>query len=292
MKTRRKKARVVVVTGVAVVVGVLGLAAGAYAHEGEFAKFNYCPSTNSQVLKCIYSVTEGGKVVLGNKTVPIENPVTLQGGFSEPNAEHVSSFFGATNGVTLSRAPQNVPGGLLGIVPPEGSPWLVRQLSKFFFENGLTGVNSTLELAQPASDIKISERNLLFRQGAALTLPVRVHLENPFLGGNCFVGSSGSPISWNLTTGATSPPPPNEATKGNLGKFEAKEGGQILQINGNELVDNAWAAPKASGCGGVLSFLVDPVINQMVGLPSAAGKNTAILQNTLDLATAHAVNEH
>jgi hypothetical protein len=270
---------------------VLGFAAGASAHEGEFAKFDYCPSTNPEVNKCIYSVTEGGKVVLGNKTVPIVNPVTLQGGFGKPNGERISAFFGATNGVTLSKTPQPVPGGLLGIVPPEDSPWLVKQLSKFFFENGLTGVNSTLELAKPASEIQISERNLILRKGVALKLPVKVHLENPFLGNHCFVGSSSSPLIWNLTTGKTSPPEGTEPIEGKAGKLEFKEGGEILQINGNELVDNAWSAPKAEGCGGILSFLVDPVIDSMIGLPSVAGHNVAILQNTVSVSPAAAVNE-
>ena len=59
--------------------GVLGAlqATVASAHEGEYARFNYCPSTTEGVFKCIISTTEGGEVVLGNKKVPIENPVTI-----------------------------------------------------------------------------------------------------------------------------------------------------------------------------------------------------------------------
>lgn len=292
MKIRRKRLRGALVAGVATAIGALAVAPGAFAHEGEFAQFNRCPSTNQQVQKCLHSVTESGEVILGSKTVPITNPVTLQGGYSEPNGEGISSFVGATNGETLSRAPQNVPGGLLGIVPPEQSPWLVKLLSRFFFENNLTGVDSTLELSRPASQIQISERNLLFRQGVALSLPVKVHLENPFLGRNCYVGSSSSPIDWQLTTGTTSPPAPNEPIKGKVGTFEPKAEGFILQISGNELVDNAWSAPGAQGCGGILSFLVDPVVNLISGFPSAAGNNKAVLANTLDIALAGAVNEH
>ena len=215
-------------------------AAAASAHEGEFARFNYCPSTNEAVKRCLYSVTEGGEVVLGNEKVPIENPVTLQGGYGKVNSEtHLSPFFEATNGVTLSKTPQSVPGGLLGIVPPEKSPWIVKQLSKFFFENSLTGVNATLELAKPASEIQISEAHLLFQEEAALKLPVKVHLENPFLGSGCYVGSSSSPIWWNLTTGTTEPPAPNEPISGSAGEGEFLESGTILKLTGNKLVDNA-----------------------------------------------------
>jgi hypothetical protein len=281
-----------------ILVVCLGLLAGlqaaaASAHEGGYAKFDNCPSTNPEVIKCLYAVTEGGEVVLGNKKVPIVNPVVLQGGYGRADKEtHYSPFFEATNGVTLSKAQQPVPGGLLGIVPPEKSPWIVKQLSKFFFENGLTGVNSTLELARPASEIKISEFYQLFETGPALILPVKMHLENPFLGKNCYVGSSSSPIWWNLWTGETEPPPPAEPIHGVAGTPESLEEGGILRYTGTKLVDNAWTAPTASGCGGILSFLVNPIINLMIGLPSTAGHNTAILENTLYSATAKTVNKH
>jgi hypothetical protein len=261
---------------------------------GEFAKFQYCPYTNAEVRRCIYSVTNGGEVVLGNKKVTIEKEVVLQGGYTkspfegEPE-EKISKFVAATNGITLSKAAQNVPGGLLGIVPDEKSPALVKALIKFFFENSLTGVTSTLELAKPASDIRISETNLAEGIGVALKMPVKVHLENPFLGKSCFVGSSTSPITLELTTGTTSPPGPNTPITGVIGEVEFLEEARILKLKGNELVDNAWSAPAASGCGGILSFLVNPIINGQIGLPAASGKNTARLKNTVMTTTALAL---
>lgn len=265
----------------------LVFAGSALAHTGEFAKFNFCPSTNAEVKKCLYSVTNGGKVVLGKKEVPIEHAVTLQGGYGKPNSEHISKFFEATNGVTLAKVGQNVPGGLLGIVPPESSPPLVKLLSKFFFENSITGVNAILELAKPASEIQISEFNLLLEEGTALKLPVKVRLENPFLGGSCYVGSSSSPLIWNLTTGEV-----GGGLKGTSGLIELKEEAEIAQLTGNELVENQWTAPTASGCGGIISFLVNPIINSMIGLPTKAGEDTAVLKNTINIASAIAVNEH
>jgi hypothetical protein len=270
----------------------LGVSQSAFAHTGEFSKFNYCPSTNAEVKKCLDSVTVGGDIILGKKTTPIESPVTLQGGYGKANAEHISKFFEATNGITLSKTPQNVPGGLLGIVPPESSPPLVKLLSKFFFENSITGVKATLELAKPASEIQISEFNLLIEEEVALKLPVKVHLENPFLGSSCYVGSSSSPLIWNLTTGPTAPPGPNTSIHGTSGLLEGKEEDEIITLTGNELVENAWAAPEATGCGGILSFLVDPVIDSELGLPAKAGMNTAILKNNIAISSAAAVNLH
>jgi hypothetical protein len=286
--------RRVCVVGVVGALASLSLAAAASAHSGDFARFNYCPSTNAEVFKCLYSETTGGSIVLGKKTTPIVNPVTLQGGYSSTNAakEHISSFFAATNGETLSKTPEPVPGGLLGIVPPESSGWLVKELSKFFFENGLTGVNATLELAQPASSIKISEYNLELEEGLALKLPVKVHLENPFLGSSCYVGSSSSPIIWNLTTGETAPPGPNKSIKGSSGIIELKDEFELAELKENVLVENAWSAPEATGCGGVVSFLVDPIIDSTIGVPSAAGTNSATLINNISIATKASVNAH
>jgi hypothetical protein len=262
---------------------------------GEFTKFQNCPYTNEEVRRCLYSVTNGGEVLLGTKKVPIEKEVILQGGYGKPNFEEenpeflVAKFFAATNGITLSKAAQNVPGGLLGIVPEEKSPALVKALIKFFFENKITGVTSTLELAKPASDIRISENHLAEGEGVALKLPVKVHLENPFLGKNCYVGSSTSPITLQLTSGVTSPPKGTTPITGKVGEVEFLEEARILRLNGNELADNAWSAPAASGCGGIISFLVTPIINGQIGLPSAAGKNTAILKNTVMTTTADAL---
>ncbi len=269
-----------------------GVSGTAMAHTGDFARFNQCPSKTTGVVHCLYSVTNKGSVVLGKKTTPIVNKVTLQGGYSEENAEGFSKFFAASNGETLSKTPQPVPGGLAGIVPPEESPLLVKEAIKFFFENGITGVNATLELAKPASEIKLSNFNLLVEEGTALYLPVKIHLENPFLGSNCYIGSSSSPLKWNLTTGTTSPPPPNTPISGKAGFVNLKDNFEIAELTENELVDNAWSAPGATGCGGfLLELLVDPIIDSQFGT-TTAGHNSARLENSISTATVGSVNNH
>lgn len=297
MRMNRNSRRALCTAMLVVALAALGFAASASAKlTGEFTKFEFCPYKTAGVDRCINSLTTGGQVILGTKTVTIEKPVTLQGGYTEQAEEGpeigYSKFVAATNGITLSKAAQNVPGGLLGIVPPEKSPTLVKLLSAFFFENALTGVTSTLELAKPASEIRISENHLAEAEGVALKLPVMLHLENPFLGKSCFVGSSSSPIKWELTTGVTNPPKPNGPITGTAGEVEFLEGARILKLKNAEIVDNAWSAPAASGCGGILSFLVNPIINAQIGLPSVAGKNTAKLKNTIYESTAFAVNKN
>jgi hypothetical protein len=290
---QKHRRRVVYSALLALALASLGLANNAQAElTGEFTKFANCPFTNGKAIKCIYSVTESGEAVLGSKKVPIEKPVVLQGAYGSPAEEKEGAdffpFIAATNGITLSKVPQNVPGGLLGIVPDSSSPPLVQGLITFFLENSLTGLSSTLELARPASSIRISENNLAGEGGTALKLPVKVHLENPFLGKSCFVGSSSSPIIWNLTTGTSSPLPPNKPITGSGGEGELLESAEIFKLNNDTLLDNSWSAPKASGCGGIFSFLLDPIINEQIG-NTTAGHNTAVLKGTLYIAAAATV---
>ncbi len=292
------RARALLAGGLLVVaIAAMSVASPAFATpKGEFAKFADCPTATVQA--CIFAKTETGEFTVGKKTVPIINAITLQGGLKENEETGELSFVAATDGNTLSKTPQNVPGGLSGLVnctAIKGSGLLEiieRATCKSIFENGLTGVTATTELAAPASSIQISLANLLHATGTALQLPVKVHLENPLLGGSCYVGSNSSPIVIPLTTGATSPPPPNKSIKGNVGTLETLEEGEILQIKSNSLVNNSFAAPKTNGCGGLFEFLIGPIINSTLGVPSAAGTNTAILNGTLDQAGAEAVIEH
>jgi hypothetical protein len=266
------------------------LAASASAKlTGEFTRFANCPYKNPEASKCIYSTTVGGEVVLGSRKVPIVNPAVLQGAVTKSDKNGFSKFIGATSGATLSKASQPVPGGLAGIVPAEKSPPLIKAGIAFFFENAFTSVSATLELAKPASEIRFSENNLGGEIGTALKLPVKIHLENPFLGASCFVGSSSAPIYWDLTSATTNPPPPNKAITGTVGEVEPLAEGSILGSKGTTLVDNAWAPPVATGCGGSLSFLFNPIVNGSAGLPVAAGENAAVLDNSAFITAAAAV---
>jgi len=263
--------------------------------KGAFAVFADCPVTT--VNACIYAKTESGKFIVGKKTVPIEKTIVLQGGLKEVS-EGVLEFVAAKDGNTLTKVPQKVPGGLAGLVnctEIKGSGLIEkaeRATCEAIFENGLTGVNATTELAAPANQIKINLGNLLHATGTALQLPVKVHLENPLFGGSCYVGSNAAPIVLPLTTGTTSPPLPNKPITGNPGIIEPIEEGEILRISSNSLVNNSFAAPKTNGCGGLFEFLIGPIVDSTLGVPSAAGTNTAILNGTLEQAGAESVKAH
>jgi len=273
----------------ALVALVLASSALATNHPtGEFEKFKDCPLANATVEDCIFAETSSGEFTVGKKTVPIVNTITLQGGFKE-GAEEKLEFIAAEDGNTLSKTPQPVPGGLFGIVAPEFLPKWLQEIFNNFINEGFSGVTETTELAAPASHIELSTENLLFETGTALSLPLKIKLNNIFLGESCFIGSNSAPIVIPFTTGTTSPPAPNKPIKGAAGTLEHNSSFTLITLNGGKLVNNSFAAPGAEGCGGFLSFLIDPAVNAELGLPSAAGHNTAILQGKLSTGVAAAV---
>jgi hypothetical protein len=256
---------------------------------GNFAPFKYCPLSNASVTQCILATTTSGEFTVGKKTVPINKTITLQGGTIPNEKTGEVEFVGAENGETLSKTALNVPGGLFGIKPPEFLNKEQKEKFEEMINKGLTGVTETTELAKPASAIKLNTSNLIGETGVALQLPVKVKLGNVFLGSSCYVGSEASPIILNLTTGTTSPPAPNKPIKGSAGALEVLEEGALLRLLGGSLVDNAFSAPEATGCGAPLSGLVDKLVDSIFGVPAAAGLNTAILTGKLEDAFAPAV---
>jgi hypothetical protein len=255
---------------------------------GEYAPYADCPLGVSTLTACILAETSSGEFTVGKRTVPINKTITLQGGI-EYNAKEEEEFVGAENGETLSKTALYVPGGLLDIVAPE---YLNKEQKEKFekaINEGLTGVTETTELAAPAADIGINTENLIDETGIALSLPVKIKLGNTFLGSECYVGSNSAPIELPLTTGTTSPPAPNKPINGSAGTISFNPEFTIITIAGGKLVNNSFAAPEAKGCGGIFSGIVDPAVDAELGLPAAAGHNTAILGGKLSTAVAEAV---
>jgi hypothetical protein len=249
------------VVGPLALLAVLAAASPALAAgkpKGEYAPFTNCPLHTAGVTQCVYIPTKSGELLFGKASIPINNTIKIQGGLIVSGSEE--TFVEATEGATLSKTAEEVVGG---------------------FEGPLT---ATLELV---GTVTLSRIKLAAGEGTALKLPVRAHLKNMFVGETCFIGSSTKPITLSLTTGATSPPPPNKSIKGSPGTEESKEGGNLVVHKADSLVDNAFSVPQVEGCG----MLVTPILNSKFGLPSAAGHNSAILNGNSEFASAKAVEE-
>jgi len=273
---------------------VLGFAAPALAKKptGDYVNFANCPTKTTGVNICVFAQTNSGEFKIKKTEVPITKTITLQGGIIENEVTEAETWVNAANGAeTLSKTPQSVPGGLLKILAPSFFPEPLKKLFNEFINKGPTGVNATAELV---GNITISREALFSGAPDALNLPVRVHLENEFLGPKCYVGSSSKPVNIELTTGTTSPPLPNKPITGSLGEIEVKDGGNLVILKKNSLVNNTFAAPTAEGCGsqilfGLFTGLIDDAVNSELELPSVSGNNTAILNGNLENASAAAV---
>lgn len=295
---RRRSATALALTASLLVVLALASSASA-APKGIFAPFVQCPTSTPGVARCFFGQTTSGEFVIGSTKVPITKTITIQaGGIQSPSNFNEYFVVPAKNGETLSKTELNVPGGLLNLInctEIKGEGLLEkaeRGSCKAIFENGTTGVTATTEpVATETNPAIINTANILFEEKTAIVLPVRVHLKNPLLGEGCYLGSTAHPVQLNLTTGTTSPAPPNKPIKGKAGTqfVEEENEREVIGFSGNSLVDNSFSVPVAEGCGGIFSFLIDPILDAKIGLPSPDGHNTAILNGSLKTASSGAV---
>lgn len=290
----------------ALLVGALcaGPAAAASAPTGLYAGMGTCPlnsaalrNTNNAELGCTVSTVSGGSFTIGSTVVdiPSSSPITVSFGVYWQN-----------NGPSVTFPDGNV-ADLFSTVAPVGGPELSAQpldvpipgLANFW--PGVTSAITQIELAGPITNfapLAAGENYPLFQ------LPIKLHLENLFLGPSCYVGSNSAPILLQPTSGTTSPPAPNQPISGDPGTIDISPdpngfGDAVLGFTGASLVDNSAAVPGASGCGPFGAF--DGIVDSLFGLPSAAGHNTvrfanvnasiAIDTSAPDLASAIAASE-
>ena len=262
------------------------------------------PSSSSPSLALAYPVlakpaTDASAVV--KRIPPAAREILVAAGATPRQARAISTPWGtgyalpAKNGESLSKTALNVPGGLLGIkceeIKGEGlAEKFFRGLCKETLEKGITQVTATTELVANAKNpVLFNEFWLIREEETALTLPLRVHLKNPLLGNNCYIGSEASPLQLHLTTGTTKPPAGFTPLKGAAGTLEVPEekGLTYLKLVKNSLVDNTFPSPGTEGCGEFLFFkgLLDGLVNGKLKIPNKAGENSAVLDGELNSAS-------
>ncbi len=223
-----------------------------------YEQFAGCPSPAevSTVSTCFRSEIYGGHFHMGNKEVPITNPIILSGGLNK-KGEGV----GASPSGGLPPVKQQVPGGITGLT---GLDWLVNFFNveqlKLYAVTELAGVPSS-PLANP------------------VVLPIKVHLINSLLSEGCYVGSVTEPITLHLTTGTTAPPPPNEPITGKPAKPTVNSTTHIQTLSEGIFVDNSFAAPGATGCSLNLFGIpvgINGLVDSVSSLPAAAGTNETV----------------
>jgi len=198
-------------------------------------------------------------------------------GYPEHPSEIEFFVVPAKNGETLSKNELEIPGGLQSLLdvncPPTRSACRVSASIELLIDN-------------PGDRAVINEFAFFNETAGAMILPARIHLNNPFLGRGCYIGSELTPLDLRLTDGETHPPAGFKPLHGHLGNAETlEEKGELgLRLRGASLVDNTFPMPGAEGCGIFRSF-----VDSWLKIPNKAGENAAVLNGTFWIATAAAV---
>jgi hypothetical protein len=250
--------------GVLAISAMLGASASSASAVPYTTTFAGCPNI-ATVFSCFRADTKAGHIQIGGTDTPITKTQSLIGGLvpSADGPTFANLATTATGG--FSGDALEVPGGLSGLT---GLSEIILNIITF-------GANRVYAKPQLVGTARLNLATLDLRA------PIKVNLINPFLTSGCGIGSAASPITLNLTVGTTAPPPPNTPISGHpFTVFDTTTDPNILGLLNNKLVDNSFSAPTASGCN-LLGFgLLNPLVNARVGLPSAAGRNTAVFDQT------------
>jgi hypothetical protein len=268
-----------VAASLAVVTPTAAAAAAAPTLAGAWAPLNRCPVDDPAMLAadgvtvaalCISSSAPNGTFTIGETTLT-SGATDLQLGLLNRAGAYtvVAPQAGAVVG-----DPVDIEGGLLGLMCPSNIPFIA-DICRQIVNNPLNRVTATIESAGAPTDF-----NLAAGLGVGqpiVTLPVKIKLDNPFLGSNCYIGSNSNPIVLkpaNLTR-----------PTGRVVRFTAdgtpSATGEMgyVSLSGASQGDSTFAVPGASGCG--LFGILSGAVNLKQGLPSAAGSNSLVLNNAV-----------
>jgi hypothetical protein len=250
------------------------------ALNGEWAPFTRCPVDAPAMLaadgldrtpQCVVSTSASGTIKLGDTTVTTGR-TSLQIGVIE-NADGTSTVVAPASGALVAD-PATVPGGLLGLMCPSDIP-VITGICKTLENSSLNKITATVESV--GAPYAFNQSAGIVTDTPIVALPVRIHLQNPLLGGNCYIGTASDPIVLH----------PENRTYPAFGMtFFQGDGtldpaGQMSRIDltGATQNDSTFAVPGATGCGLNIG-LINAAVNAKTGLPSPAGNNSLTLDDT------------
>ena len=267
----------VAVTAVATPAAAADTRAAPPTLAGLWAPLNRCPVDAAAmraadgitvISSCVSSSAASGTIKLGSTTLTT-GATDLQLGLI--NNDGVYSTVAPSGGAVVG-APVDIPGGILGLMCPSKIP-VISDICRQVVNSPLNRVTATIESAGAPRDFNLGAG--VGTGTPIVTLPVKIRLDNPFLEPNCYIGTNSNPILLkpaNLT-------PPTGGVVGFNADGSPNPAGEMgyLTLTGASQGDSTFAVPGASGCG--LFGLLSGAVNLKQGLPSAAGKNSLVLNN-------------
>jgi hypothetical protein len=257
--------------------------------NGDWAPLNRCPVDDPTMLAadgaanipfCLAVNSPNGSLTIGGLTVPLKGS-NLQMGIVLNNETGASTVAAPPGGAVLDESIE-IPNGLQALICPSPGR-LARRLCRPHRDGRDNGDN---EHSHELNDLTVSMVSAgdpsNFSLGAGLSLnqplislPVKIHLQNQLLGKHCYIGSDTEPIVVQ----------PENTTAPTLGIEVFDENGTPdpsgkmaeFQLHASQGA-GSFAVPTATGCGFMGSF--DEAIDGHAGLPSAAGNNKLVLNET------------
>ncbi|MCP2340296.1 Vgb family protein [Actinomadura rupiterrae] len=209
---------------------------------------NRCPQTI-----CLTEVTTGGNTKIGSFALDLPaGAIRITGYLGDPDSTGLPVLKPPVSGQQFEGKPIDVPGGLIGQLPLVG-PILGKTPAAMWAVNKLTVTQS---LAGPV-------HVLAAPGGFGAQTTINIKLNNDLLGPNCVIGPVDAKLAPTFTGGGFGDDP------------------QLGWVGGQMEINAPIAIPKAQGCGPF--NILDGVINQMMGLPSPADKNSMNLTGILNL---------
>ncbi|TRV78929.1 hypothetical protein FKN01_11895 [Streptomyces sp. 130] len=246
--------------------------------NGSWAPFSRCPVDDPAMLAadgatdtaiCVSSHSASGSIKLGNTEVPVGASDLQVGVVNHPGG--TSTVISPAGGALIADSAK-VPGGLLGLMCPNDVP-VVTGICNTLTDVNLNRVTATIESVNTPTGFQLVAGTTTGKP--ILTLPVRIHLENPLLGDKCYIGSSSNPIllrPQNLTQ-------PVISSEKFAGDGTPDTAGQMNRLNllGATQTDTTYSVPGTNGCG--LLGSLNWAVNLKTGLPSASGNNNVTLND-------------
>jgi len=266
---------------------VTASSASAVELKGHWNTVNRCPVDDPLVLAapgdtgvalCVASSSPGGSIKLGKMEATATGATNLQFAIVTSTEGDLSFTAVSPAGGAIISEPTKVKGGLLNISCGDGpDPLSIRAICRTLLEDSpLNKVTATVESAGPITDFDLVAG---LQEGLPiLTMPVKIKLNNPLLGGNCYIGSNENPIVLRPANTDMS------NAQAQFGQFNHETGEDdpdgemaVIGVAGAVQGDSSFEVPKAKGCG--LLNIFDGAINQRVGLPAAAGVSELVLND-------------
>jgi hypothetical protein len=261
--------------------------ASAATLSGGWAPFNRCPVSAPQMLAatgqapdgngsvpaCLAADSPNGSIKIGNTTATTGDS-NLQLGLVENASTGSFSLFTPPGGALVG-APAMVPGGLLALMCPASTPPASAICGAVQHNPRVNAVEATAESAGTPSDFN-------FLAGIStgqpiITLPIKLHLQNPMLGPSCYIGSDANPIVLHPENTDLSNAQFNTANFDTNGTPDPNGALQSVDVTGATQGDTSFSVPAATGCGPGGMFTA--FINAKGGLPSPSGNNSVVLND-------------